>query len=144
MVWQCIRIEILLLQVALYKTHYLCVCGHTCGCIILCRFYVALAGEVIISQEPYVSVPNNSAVHSRCEGCFRSSNLKKCSACHVVWYCGSTCQVHNRIHHSSSSSIVIASISIFSCNSDGLTPSSLWLHLSLVPNVLLHNAQVIC
>ncbi|XP_059590963.1 histone-lysine N-methyltransferase ASHR1 isoform X6 [Vitis vinifera] len=49
-------------------------------------------GEVIISQEPYVSVPNNSAVHSRCEGCFRSSNLKKCSACHVVWYCGSTCQ----------------------------------------------------
>uniref|UniRef100_A0A2N9F3I1 MYND-type domain-containing protein n=1 Tax=Fagus sylvatica TaxID=28930 RepID=A0A2N9F3I1_FAGSY len=49
-------------------------------------------GEVIISQEPYVCVPNKSPVESRCDGCFSSSNLKKCSACHVVWYCGSTCQ----------------------------------------------------
>ncbi|XP_062146363.1 histone-lysine N-methyltransferase ASHR1 [Alnus glutinosa] len=49
-------------------------------------------GEVIISQEPYVCVPNKSSVDSRCDGCFASSNLKKCSACHVVWYCGSTCQ----------------------------------------------------
>ncbi|GLT70883.1 hypothetical protein SLA2020_429360 [Shorea laevis] len=49
-------------------------------------------GEVIISQEPYVCVPNKSSVDSRCDGCFTSSNLKKCSACHVVWYCGSTCQ----------------------------------------------------
>lgn len=51
-----------------------------------------ISGEVIISQEPYVSVPNKSLVDSRCDGCFTSSNLKKCSACHVVWYCGSTCQ----------------------------------------------------
>ncbi|GAB4861380.1 Histone-lysine N-methyltransferase ashr1 [Ancistrocladus abbreviatus] len=49
-------------------------------------------GEVIISQEPYVSVPNNSSAASRCEVCFTSNNLKKCSACHFVWYCGSTCQ----------------------------------------------------
>ncbi|GAV76218.1 SET domain-containing protein/zf-MYND domain-containing protein [Cephalotus follicularis] len=49
-------------------------------------------GEVIISQEPYVCVPNNSLVNSRCDGCFVSRNLKKCSACQVAWYCGSSCQ----------------------------------------------------
>ncbi|GMH00279.1 hypothetical protein Nepgr_002118 [Nepenthes gracilis] len=49
-------------------------------------------GEMIMSQEPYVSVPNNSSVVSRCEVCFASRNIKKCAACHVVWYCGSTCQ----------------------------------------------------
>ncbi|XP_059453924.1 histone-lysine N-methyltransferase ASHR1 isoform X1 [Corylus avellana] len=59
-------------------------------CLLTARdFY---PGEVIISQEPYVCVPNKSSVDSRCDGCFTSSNLKKCSACHVVWYCGSTCQ----------------------------------------------------
>ncbi|KAJ6681709.1 HISTONE-LYSINE N-METHYLTRANSFERASE ASHR1 [Salix koriyanagi] len=47
-------------------------------------------GEVILRQEPYVCVPNNTV--SRCDGCFASESLKKCSACQVVWYCGSTCQ----------------------------------------------------
>ncbi|XP_043704589.1 histone-lysine N-methyltransferase ASHR1 isoform X3 [Telopea speciosissima] len=50
-------------------------------------------GDVIISQEPYASVPNNSSVDVKCDGCFTSSNLKKCSACQAVWYCGSMCQV---------------------------------------------------
>ncbi|KAI9200819.1 hypothetical protein LWI28_013750 [Acer negundo] len=49
-------------------------------------------GEVIISHEPYVCVPNNSHFDSRCDGCFTSNNIKKCSGCQVVWYCGSTCQ----------------------------------------------------
>ncbi|KAE8714349.1 Histone-lysine N-methyltransferase ASHR1 [Hibiscus syriacus] len=49
-------------------------------------------GEVIISQEPYVCVPNNSLTELRCDGCFSKSNLKKCAGCHVVWYCGSLCQ----------------------------------------------------
>ncbi|XP_038718398.1 histone-lysine N-methyltransferase ASHR1 isoform X3 [Tripterygium wilfordii] len=49
-------------------------------------------GEIIISQEPYVCVPNNTPAESRCDGCFTSGNLKKCSACQVAWYCGSTCQ----------------------------------------------------
>ncbi|KAK0576617.1 hypothetical protein LWI29_020596 [Acer saccharum] len=49
-------------------------------------------GEVIISHEPYVCVPNNSHSDSRCDGCFTSNNIKKCSGCQVVWYCGSTCQ----------------------------------------------------
>lgn len=52
-----------------------------------------LSGEVIISEEAYVCVPNNSSAEWRCEGCFSSKNLKKCSACQVVWYCGSQCQV---------------------------------------------------
>ncbi|XP_052201557.1 histone-lysine N-methyltransferase ASHR1 isoform X2 [Diospyros lotus] len=50
-------------------------------------------GNVILSEEPYVSVPNKASRDSRCDWCFMTSNLKKCSACHVVWYCGSTCQV---------------------------------------------------
>ncbi|KAJ4972812.1 hypothetical protein NE237_005986 [Protea cynaroides] len=49
-------------------------------------------GDVIISQDPYASVPNNSSVDVKCDGCFTSSNLKKCSACQAVWYCGSMCQ----------------------------------------------------
>ncbi|XP_019055184.1 PREDICTED: histone-lysine N-methyltransferase ASHR1 isoform X2 [Nelumbo nucifera] len=59
-------------------------------CLVTTRDFSS--GDVIISQEPYASVPNNSPVSSRCDGCFASSNLKKCSACQVVWYCGSTCQ----------------------------------------------------
>lgn len=53
-----------------------------------------VSGEEIISQEPYVCVPNNSPVESRCDRCFASINLKKCSACKVAWYCSSVCQVY--------------------------------------------------
>ncbi|KAL5102196.1 hypothetical protein RYX36_006523, partial [Vicia faba] len=28
----------------------------------------------------------------RCDGCFRTTNLSKCSRCQVVWYCGTPCQ----------------------------------------------------
>ncbi|GAU45405.1 hypothetical protein TSUD_134220, partial [Trifolium subterraneum] len=45
-------------------------------------------GEVIISQEAYVCVPT----HKRCDGCFATTNLSKCSRCQVVWYCGIPCQ----------------------------------------------------
>ncbi|KAJ1375792.1 Zinc finger, MYND-type, partial [Sesbania bispinosa] len=48
-------------------------------------------GEVIISQEPYICVPNNSS-QKRCDGCFTATNLNKCSRCQAVWYCGTTCQ----------------------------------------------------
>lgn len=51
------------------------------------------SGEVILRQEPYVSVPNNNSSESRCDGCFKTDGLKKCSGCQVVWYCGSSCQV---------------------------------------------------
>lgn len=52
-------------------------------------------GEVILNQEPYVCVPNknSSDSSSKCDWCFNSSNIKKCSACQVVWYCSSSCQV---------------------------------------------------
>nr|CAB3499011.1 unnamed protein product [Digitaria exilis] len=49
-------------------------------------------GEVIISQEPYVSTPNKILVGSSCDHCFASNNLKKCSVCRVTWYCSSDCQ----------------------------------------------------
>ncbi|KAL6909510.1 hypothetical protein ACP4OV_001791 [Aristida adscensionis] len=50
-------------------------------------------GEVIISQEPYVSTPNKISVGSSCDYCFTSTNLRKCSVCRVAWYCSSACQV---------------------------------------------------
>ncbi|XP_021737875.1 histone-lysine N-methyltransferase ASHR1-like isoform X1 [Chenopodium quinoa] len=56
-------------------------------------------GEIIISQQPYVSVPKDSSGASRCEVCFCSAKLKKCSACHFVWYCGSTCQKSDWMFH---------------------------------------------
>ncbi|KAL7118030.1 hypothetical protein ACP275_03G110000 [Erythranthe tilingii] len=51
-------------------------------------------GEVIISQIPYVAVPNKNkeSPESKCEWCFSSNTLKACSACRVVWYCSSNCQ----------------------------------------------------
>ncbi|KAL7155951.1 hypothetical protein ABFS83_03G110600 [Erythranthe nasuta] len=51
-------------------------------------------GEVIISQSPYVAVPNKNkeSPESKCEWCFSSNTLKACSACRVVWYCSSNCQ----------------------------------------------------
>ncbi|KAL8137976.1 hypothetical protein V2J09_003977 [Rumex salicifolius] len=49
-------------------------------------------GDIITRQEPFVSVPSNSIAGTRCEVCFACGSLKKCSACHVVWYCGSVCQ----------------------------------------------------
>lgn len=80
------------------------------GSSLLCRFrvsleqcfcssetnlsHVFLPGEVILSQKPYICVPNNTSLESRCDGCFKTNNLKKCSGCQVVWYCGSSCQVY--------------------------------------------------
>ncbi|KAK3032520.1 hypothetical protein RJ639_036435 [Escallonia herrerae] len=49
-------------------------------------------GDVILSEEPYVSVPNRTSTESRCDCCFASSKLRRCSICQVVRYCGSTCQ----------------------------------------------------
>ncbi|GER49219.1 N-lysine methyltransferase SMYD2 [Striga asiatica] len=51
-------------------------------------------GEVILSDSPYVCVPNKNkeSPEPKCEWCFSSADLKKCSACHVVWYCSSKCQ----------------------------------------------------
>ncbi|XP_057444003.1 histone-lysine N-methyltransferase ASHR1 isoform X2 [Lotus japonicus] len=52
-------------------------------------------GEVILTQEPYVSVPNNNSsvsAQKRCDRCFTTTNLSKCSRCQTVWYCGTACQ----------------------------------------------------
>ncbi|GFQ02434.1 histone-lysine n-methyltransferase ashr1 [Phtheirospermum japonicum] len=59
-------------------------------------------GEVILSEGPYVSVPNKNkeSPESKCEWCFSSANLKKCSACHVAYYCSSKCQKSDWKMHS--------------------------------------------
>ncbi|ESW09362.1 hypothetical protein PHAVU_009G121500 [Phaseolus vulgaris] len=52
-------------------------------------------GDVIIGQEPYVCVPNNSPLSTpkRCDGCLTTSNvLRRCSRCHVAYYCRTACQ----------------------------------------------------
>ncbi|CAA6664907.1 unnamed protein product [Spirodela intermedia] len=49
-------------------------------------------GEVVIQQEPYASKPKFSSNGSSCDGCFALHNLKRCSACQMAWYCGSSCQ----------------------------------------------------
>ncbi|XP_051123836.1 histone-lysine N-methyltransferase ASHR1 isoform X2 [Andrographis paniculata] len=59
-------------------------------------------GEVILRETPYVSVPtkNKESPKSKCEWCFTSRNLKRCSACHLVWYCSSKCQKADWKFHS--------------------------------------------
>ncbi|KAJ0976043.1 hypothetical protein J5N97_018008 [Dioscorea zingiberensis] len=49
-------------------------------------------GDVIFYQEPYASTPSKLHGSSVCDGCFASGNLRKCSACHIAWYCGNVCQ----------------------------------------------------
>ncbi|PKA53505.1 Histone-lysine N-methyltransferase ASHR1 [Apostasia shenzhenica] len=49
-------------------------------------------GNVIISQEPFASSPSKFSSGSSCDRCFTSSNLRKCSGCRIVWYCGTGCQ----------------------------------------------------
>uniref|UniRef100_A0A803L098 Histone-lysine N-methyltransferase ASHR1 n=1 Tax=Chenopodium quinoa TaxID=63459 RepID=A0A803L098_CHEQI len=56
-------------------------------------------GEIVISQQPYVSVPKDLSGASGCEVCFSSGKLKNCSACHFVSYCGSTCQKSDWMFH---------------------------------------------
>lgn len=63
----------------------------------LCWEVFHMAGNVILSEEPYVSVPSKTSGCSRCDWCFTSSNLKRCSSCQAVWYCGSTCQVYEKL-----------------------------------------------
>ncbi|CAA0827867.1 Histone-lysine N-methyltransferase ASHR1 [Striga hermonthica] len=59
-------------------------------------------GEVILTDSPYVCVPNKNkeSPEPKCEWCFSSADLKKCSACHVVWYCSSKCQKSDWKMHS--------------------------------------------
>ncbi|XP_024018122.1 histone-lysine N-methyltransferase ASHR1 isoform X2 [Morus notabilis] len=59
-----------------------------------CLFTTRDFREVIISEKPYVCAPNKSGdgVEWRCDGCFGTTNLKRCSTCQVAWYCGSNCQ----------------------------------------------------
>ncbi|GAA0144931.1 histone modifying enzyme [Lithospermum erythrorhizon] len=46
-------------------------------------------GEVIITQQPYVSVPNKT---EKCNYCFASNNIKTCSNCKFLYYCSTICQ----------------------------------------------------
>eukprot|EP01018_Ginkgo_biloba_P035137 Gb_12569 [translate_table: standard] len=50
-------------------------------------------GELVLVQEPYVSVLDSASLNKRCDACFHLyRSLKRCSACKMTWYCSSTCQ----------------------------------------------------
>ncbi|KAK8966735.1 Histone-lysine N-methyltransferase ASHR1 [Platanthera guangdongensis] len=54
--------------------------------------------DVVICQEPYASSPSKTSTELRCDGCFASAGLKKCSQCRIAWYCGSACQGKVYLH----------------------------------------------
>ncbi|XP_065209555.1 uncharacterized protein Smyd3 [Planococcus citri] len=49
-------------------------------------------GEILLSEKPFVFVLKSSLLKQRCNHCFASSEVKKCSQCHYVSYCGKNCQ----------------------------------------------------
>eukprot|EP00249_Psilotum_nudum_P015021 c25124_g1_i1 orf=280-1665(-) len=50
-------------------------------------------GDVVLEQDPYISVLNSNNASKRCDGCYKpGSSVKCCSACKHVWYCSSLCQ----------------------------------------------------
>ncbi|KAJ7513608.1 hypothetical protein O6H91_23G006300 [Diphasiastrum complanatum] len=60
-------------------------------CLIALRDFCR--GQVILEQDPYVSVLDKESRGARCDSCFvQAKSLKRCSACKHVWYCSSTCQ----------------------------------------------------
>ncbi|KAL5715662.1 Histone-lysine N-methyltransferase ashr1 [Ranunculus cassubicifolius] len=79
------------LQKAVSTVHGLTISTNTAKgrCLITTKDFSP--GDILISQSPYASVPTNSS-GSRCDRCFSSINLKKCSGCQVPWYCSTNCQ----------------------------------------------------
>nr|ABR16570.1 unknown [Picea sitchensis] len=67
-------------------------------CLIAKRSFTR--GEIVLLQDPYVSVLDSASVNKRCDVCFRlCTNLKRCSVCKTTWYCGGTCQRNGwRLH----------------------------------------------
>ncbi|XP_057816340.1 histone-lysine N-methyltransferase ASHR1 isoform X1 [Cryptomeria japonica] len=60
-------------------------------CLVATRSFAP--GEIVLVQEPYVSVLDAASINKRCDTCFQlSMNLKRCSACKLTWYCSSMCQ----------------------------------------------------
>ncbi|KAJ7735374.1 hypothetical protein DFH07DRAFT_987339 [Mycena maculata] len=53
------------------------------------------AGQVILAVKPHAAALSNEQLDSHCSQCFgrgTSPGLKRCTKCHAVYYCNSTCQ----------------------------------------------------
>ncbi|WCJ43608.1 Histone-lysine N-methyltransferase ASHR1 [Euphorbia peplus] len=53
-----------------------------------------IGDRLLLCCQRYRIHPLSSSLQTelRCDACFSSANINKCSGCQVVWYCGSTCQ----------------------------------------------------
>lgn len=107
-------------------------------CLIAKRSFTR--GEIVLLQDPYVSVLDSASVNKRCDVCFRlCTNLKRCSVCKTTWYCGGTCQRNGwRLHQHECKAITSLK------EEKQQTPtSSLQLMLRLLIKRKLQNAGVI-
>ncbi|KAF5364937.1 hypothetical protein D9758_008087 [Tetrapyrgos nigripes] len=60
------------------------------------------AGTAILSLKPHVAVLSLQHLNSHCSSCFASATssvLRRCTKCHVVWYCDGTCQSNDWAMH---------------------------------------------
>ncbi|XP_014214307.1 histone-lysine N-methyltransferase SMYD3 [Copidosoma floridanum] len=56
-------------------------------------------GDCLISSKPFAYVLSSKHKDNRCDHCFRSGKLLKCSGCHYVYYCDRNCQKESwKIH----------------------------------------------
>ncbi|CAG9109899.1 unnamed protein product [Plutella xylostella] len=53
---------------------------------------VIRAGEVLLTEEPFVFVLSSKEKGNRCDNCLEKGKVLKCSGCQFVHYCGRSCQ----------------------------------------------------
>ena len=49
-------------------------------------------GEVVMKNQPFAHILEFSERSTHCDWCFKTSKLKKCAKCKLVYYCQSSCQ----------------------------------------------------
>ena len=49
-------------------------------------------GDVIMKNQPFAHILEFSERSNHCDWCFKTTKLKKCGKCKLVYYCQSSCQ----------------------------------------------------
>ncbi|XEU98688.1 hypothetical protein FSHL1_003975 [Fusarium sambucinum] len=52
-------------------------------------------GDVILPFTPTILIPSLSHINTTCSHCFKQAEVRACSRCHAVFYCGAACQAAN-------------------------------------------------
>uniref|UniRef100_A0A1B6JWE4 MYND-type domain-containing protein n=2 Tax=Homalodisca liturata TaxID=320908 RepID=A0A1B6JWE4_9HEMI len=50
-------------------------------------------GDILLKESPFVCTLKSSLRQERCDSCFLSGQVFKCSACKYVYYCNKSCQI---------------------------------------------------